>query len=54
MVAAFSKFYGKIRVGSCPNTGKRFFLRVFILKPTERAYVLLKSGTSDFQNGPTF
>ena len=26
------------------------FLRGFILKPTERAYILLKSGTTHFQN----
>ena len=31
---------------------KKIFLRGFILKPTERAYVLPKSGTSDFQNSP--
>ena len=30
------------------------FLRVFILKPTERAWVLLKNGTRDFQNSPPF
>ena len=30
------------------------FLRGFILKPTERAYVLLKNGTRDFQNSPPF
>ena len=30
------------------------FLRVFILKPTERAQVLLKNGTRDFQNSPPF
>ena len=30
------------------------FLRDFILRPTERAYVLLKSGTRDFQNSPPF
>ena len=43
MVAPFSKFYGKI-----------LFLRSFILKPTERAYVLLKRGSWDFQNSPPF
>ena len=32
------------------NTGKRFFC--FILKPTERAQILLKNGTADFQNSP--
>ena len=30
------------------------FLRVFILTPTERAYILLKSATRDFQNDPPF
>ena len=29
-------------------------LRGFILKPTERAQVLLKNGTRDFQNSPPF
>ena len=28
MVAPFSKFYGKIWVGFCFNTGKRFFSEV--------------------------
>ena len=31
---------------------KTLFLRGFILKPTERAYVLLKNCTRDFQNSP--
>ena len=31
-----------------------FRLRVFILKPTERAHVLLQKGTRDFQNSPPF
>ena len=31
-----------------------FFLRVFILKPTERVLVLLKNGTRDFQNRAPF
>ena len=54
MVAPISNFYSKIWVGFCLNTGKRFFLRGFILKPTERAKVLLKNGTRDFQNSPLF
>ena len=33
---------------------KTLFLRGFILKPTERAEVLLKNGTRDFQNSPLF
>ena len=41
MVAPFSKFY-------C----KTLFLRGFIFKPTERAQVLLKNGSTDFQNIP--
>ena len=28
MDAPFIKFYGKIWVAFCPNTGKRFFLEV--------------------------
>ena len=31
-----------------------FFSRGFILKPTERAYVLLKNGTRDFKNRAPF
>ena len=30
------------------------FLRVFILRSTERAQVLLKNDTRDFQNSPPF
>ena len=54
MVAPSSKFYVKIWVGFYLNTGKCFFLRDFILRPTERAYVLLKNGTRDFENSPPF
>ena len=53
MVAPFSKLYAKICVGFCLNTGKNFFLEVS-LKPTERAYVLLKNDTRDFQISPPF
>ena len=35
-------------------TLENLFLRGFILKPTERAYVLVKNGTRDFQNSPPF
>ena len=35
-------------------TFENAFLRVFILKPTERAQFLLKNGTRDFQNSPPF
>ena len=52
MVAPFNKFYCKMWVGFCLNTGKRFFLEVS--KPTERALVLLKYGNRDFQNSPPF
>ena len=31
-----------------------FLLRVFILKPTERAYVLPKKSTRDFENSTPF
>ena len=30
------------------------FFRGFVLKPTERAYILLKNGTRAFQNSPLF
>ena len=33
---------------------KKFFLRGFILKPTEAAYVLPENGTRDFENSPPF
>ena len=54
MFGPFTRFCGKIWVGFCRNTGKRFFLRRFILKPAERAQVLLKNGTGNFQNSPPF
>ena len=54
MVAPFSRFYGKVWVGFYLNTGKKLFRRGFILKPTERAKILLKNGTRDFQNSPPF
>ena len=31
-----------------------FFFRGFILKPTERAEILIKNGTRDFQNSRPF
>ena len=43
MVAPFSKFYGKIWVSFCLNTGKHFFLEGS-----------LKNGYRDFQNSPPF
>ena len=54
MVAPFSKFYGKICVVFCLNTGKRFFLEAFFLNPTERTQVLLENGTTYFQNNLPF
>ena len=49
MVAPFSKFYGKIwDVFSL--TLENSFWRDFILTSTERAWVLLKIGTRDFQD----
>ena len=35
-----------------PQHMKTLCLRGFILKPTERAWFLLKNGTRDFQNNP--
>ena len=43
MVASFSNF-----------NDKTLFLRGIILKPTEKAYILLKNGTRGFQNSPRF
>ena len=45
MFTQSSKFYGKIRVCFCRNTGKRSF----ILKSTERTYVLLKTILETFK-----
>ena len=50
MAALFSKFYGKVWVGFCFNTGKRFLSEV----STERTYVLLKSGIRDYHYSPPF
>ena len=52
MIAPFRSFTAKFELDFL-NTGKRF-LRGTILKPTETAYVLLKNGTRDFQNSPSF
>ena len=43
LLSAFQHGLRQIWVGICLNSGKRFFLRGFILKPTERAQVLLKT-----------
>ena len=53
VAASFNKVYGKIWDGFCLNIRKTLF-RGFILKPIERAYVPLKSGTRDFWNRPPF
>ena len=53
MVAPFSKFtakFGLIFVLSL----KALFLIGFILKPTERAQVLLKNSARDFENSSPF
>ena len=36
------------------STFENAFFRVFILKPRERAKVVLKNATRDFQNNPPF
>ena len=48
--ASFTAKYGLVFVLTPENT----FLGGFILKPTERAQVLLKNDTRDFQNSPPF
>ena len=56
MVASFSKkklFTPKLELVFV-FTIERGFFRVFILKPTERAKVLLKNKTRDFQNSLLF
>ena len=65
MTASLNKFYGKMwdgfclitakcEMAFCLNTGKRFLVEVFILKPIERLYVSLKNGTKDFEYIPPF
>ena len=53
-----ASFIAKFSAGFCLNTGKPFFSEVSSqqksLKPTERAKILLKSGTRDFQNSPPY
>ena len=54
MVGPFSKsFTAKFGLVSV-LTLETLFLRGFIFKPTERAYVLLKNGTRDLQNSSPF
>ena len=54
MGAPSGKFDGKIWVGFWLNTKKRIFIRSFILKPSDRVYILLKKRTRDFRNSPPF
>ena len=56
MIASFSisaRFTAKFELVFV-LTQENAFLRDFILKPTERAQVLLKNGTRDFLNSPPF
>ena len=46
-----ASFMAKFRLVFVLNW-KMLFLRGFIIKSTERAQVLLKNGTKDFQNNP--
>ena len=48
MVAAFSKSYSKVWVGFC-LIGQSLGWEGFILKPTEKAQVLLKNRTMHFK-----
>ena len=52
MVAPFTNFYGKIWVGFCLNTGKRFALEVSFYSQEKDHGFFLKNGTRDFQNSP--
>ena len=52
MIAPFSKFYSKIWVGFCLNTGKHFFLEIsFSSQQNERSS---KNGTRDSENSTPF
>ena len=54
MVAPFSKFTAKFGLVFVLTLENAVFLRGFIFKRTERAQVLPKDGTMDFQNSPLF
>ena len=54
MVAPFSRFYGKIWVGLCLNTEKRFFSEVSYFTVSRKSIDFSKNGTKDFQNSPPF
>ena len=47
-------FMAKFELAFVLKHQKMLFLRGFIFKPTERAQVLLKNGTRDFQNSLPF
>ena len=53
MVPHFSRFYGKIWVSFCLNTGKHFFLEVSF-SSQQKEHRSSKIGTTDFQNSPPF
>ena len=50
---SFQQGFGKVWVDSCLNTGKHFFLDVY-LKANSESIVSSKNGTRDFQNSPPF
>ena len=54
MVAPFAKCYGKNFGWFLSWHWKTLCLRGFISKPRERAWILLKNSTRDFQNSPPF
>ena len=54
MVLPFSKFYAKIWVGFCLNTGKHFFLEVSFWSHQKEHRVCLKNGIRDFRNSTPF
>ena len=53
-VAPSSKIYGKIWVGFCLNSEKRFFLERFHFKGNRKSIGSSKNGTRDFQNNLPF
>ena len=53
-VAPFANCYGKNFGWLLSWHWKRLCLRGFISKPRERAWILLKNSTRDFQNSPPF
>ena len=51
---SFQQIYGKIWVGFCLNTGKRFFLEVLFYSQQKKHDSSKKKGTKDFQNSFPF